>query len=117
MGHGQRGLICAAAILQESNVLTAPLDVLSDEEHVICDLLDDHHATDFSVSSFPMMMDDVKFKVPSSCRAREYILASTLFLEPIRLVFVGEAKGGFVDILDCKGDAKARNSRLEWYLR
>ena len=47
MGHGQRGLICAAAILQESNVLTAPLDVLSDEEHVLCDLLDGYRGSTF----------------------------------------------------------------------
>ena len=40
LGHGQRGLVCAAAILQEGNVFRSALDTLSDEEHVLCDLLD-----------------------------------------------------------------------------
>ena len=39
LGHGQRGLVCAAVILQESSVFNSTLDVLSDEEHVLCDLL------------------------------------------------------------------------------
>ena len=57
LGHGQRGLICAAAIMQESNVLTAPLDVLTDEEHVVCDLCDGMRGSTFMkvVSIVPLL--------------------------------------------------------------